>query len=164
MSFELIRDWSSTSKQFNVLFIYFLNEKKKKKWWTCTLQSLFISFFKDICFVFKAFRLDAIFFFTSKFSCLLLTNPILKFKKKKKKYLGPVWLTKFHHSISVTQFPSLITHHSSLITHYLSLNFSHPFAFITQFPSLIIFHTIWGPTPVTVQFFFFFQYPESRTQ
>ena len=58
---------------------------------------------------------------------------------------GPVWTTKNHHSISVTQFPSLITHHSYFITHHSSLKFSHPFAFIIQFLSLNIFDTIHGP-------------------
>ena len=64
-------------------------------------------------------------------------------------YLEPVWPTKNDHSISVTQFSSLITHHSSLI-------FSHSFGnitfiFITQF-----FHTIHGShTCQSVQCFFF---------
>ena len=59
-------------------------------------------------------------------------------------FLGPVWTRKFHHSIFVTQFPSLITHNSSLITHHSSLNFSHSFGIITLFLSLNIFHTIYG--------------------
>ena len=29
----------------------------------------------------------------------------------KLEYSEPIWVTKFDHSISVTQFPSLITHH-----------------------------------------------------
>ena len=64
--------------------------------------------------------------------------------------IEPVWVSIFHHSISVTQFPSFITHHLSLI-------FSHSFGnitfiFITQF-----FHTIHGShTCQPVQFFFFF--------
>ena len=62
----------------------------------------------------------------------------------------------FRHSISITHHSSLITHHSLLITHYLSLNFSHPFAFITQFPSLIIFHTIWRAHACHSAAFFFF--------
>ena len=56
---------------------------------------------------------------------------------------------------SITQFPSLITHHSSL-------NFSHLFGIITQFPSLNIFHTICGPIPVS-RYIFFFQYPTHRS-
>ena len=63
-------------------------------------------------------------------------------------YIEPVWVSFFHHSISVT-------HHSSLI-------FSHSFGnitfiFITQF-----FHTIHGShTCQPVQFFFFFLVPNS---
>ena len=73
-------------------------------------------------------------------------------------------MQKFHHSISVTQFPLLITHNSSLITHHSSLNFSHSFGTITHFPSLNIFHTICGPYTCHSELFFFFQYPKTRTQ
>ena len=71
--------------------------------------------------------------------------------------LEPVWVSIFHHLISVTQFLLLNFHHSSLITHNSSLIFSHSFGnitfiFITQF-----FHTIHGShTCQPVQFFFFF--------
>ena len=64
-------------------------------------------------------------------------------------------MQKFHHSISVTQFPLLITHNSSLITHHSSLNFSHSFGTITHFPSLNIFHTICGPYTCHSELFFF---------
>ena len=63
--------------------------------------------------------------------------------------LEPIWPTIFYHSISITQFSSLITHH-------LSLKFSNPFAFITQFPSLTIFHTIWRAHACHSSAFFFF--------
>ena len=68
-------------------------------------------------------------------------------------HLEPVWTTKNHHSISVTQFPSLITHHSFFHTHlatsflFSSLNFSTLFM---------------GPTPVSrYSVFFFFLVPNS---
>ena len=71
-------------------------------------------------------------------------------KKKKNKaflflfyleFLGPVWTRKFHHSIFVTQFPSLITHNSSLITQFFTLIWHHHFIFITQYFS----HYLWVP-------------------
>ena len=59
----------------------------------------------------------------------------------RKKHLEPVWTTKNHHSIFVTQFPSLITHHSSLIFYHSSL--------ITQiFTSVCLHH----PIPITQYF------------
>ena len=60
--------------------------------------------------------------------------------------LEPVWVRFFHHSISVTQFPSQIIHHSfGKIT----------FIFITQF-----FHTIHG-SHTCQQVHFFFLVPNS---
>ena len=50
----------------------------------------------------------------------------------KRGHLEPVWPTKFGHSIFVTQFPLLITHHLSLITHHSSL--------ITQFFTSVCLH------------------------
>ena len=67
----------------------------------------------------------------------------------------PVWTTKNHHSISVTQFPSLITHHSFFHTH-LATSF--------LFSSLNFFTLFMGPTPVSrynVFSFFFFSVPNS---
>ena len=61
--------------------------------------------------------------------------------------LEPVWPTKNGHSISITQFPSLITHHSIFhIRLPSSLNFHHS----------LFFTLFGGPTPVIVQLFFFF--------
>ena len=59
----------------------------------------------------------------------------------------PVWTTKNHHSISVTQFPSLITHFFTLI-------WQHHF----YFHHSIFLHYSWVPhlSVGTVFFFFFF--------
>ena len=57
------------------------------------------------------------------------------------KILGPVWTTKNHHSISVTQFPSLITHHSSLITQFFTSVCLHHSVSITHYFS----HYLEGP-------------------
>ena len=63
-------------------------------------------------------------------------------------------MTYFHHSISVTQFPALITHHFKI---------PHPFGTITHLPSLNISHTVCGPhTCHSVQLFFFFSIPRNR--
>ena len=66
--------------------------------------------------------------------------------------LEPVWPTKNGHSISVTQFSSLITHHSFFHTH-LATSF--------LFSSLNFFTLFMGPTPVSRYIFFFFPVPNS---
>ena len=75
--------------------------------------------------------------------------------------LGPVWFTFFYHLISIThhssfitQFPSLITHHSK----YQGCLVPSP-----SFHHSLFFTLFGGPTPVTMQLFFF-QYLETRTQ
>ena len=65
--------------------------------------------------------------------------------------LEPVWPTKNGHSISVTQFSSLITHHSFFHTH-LATSF--------LFSSLNFFTLFMGPTPVS-RYIFFFSVPNS---
>ena len=65
-------------------------------------------------------------------------------------------MQNFHHSIFITQFPSLITHHFKIL---------HPFGTITQLPSLNIFHIICRPhTCHSVQFFFSFLVPRNPNQ
>ena len=64
-------------------------------------------------------------------------------------------MTFFHHSISITQFPSLILYHFKI---------PHPFDTITHFSSLSIFHTICGSHTCHSMQFFFPQYPETRTK
>ena len=65
--------------------------------------------------------------------------------------LEPIWTTKNHHSISVNQFPSLITYHSFFHTHLTtSLLFS----------SLNFFILFMGPTPAS-RYIFFFSVPNS---
>ena len=65
----------------------------------------------------------------------------------------PVWVSFFHYSISVTQFPSLIAHHLFFHTHL---------ATSLLFSSLNFFTLFMGPTPVNwYSFFFFFSIPNS---
>ena len=63
----------------------------------------------------------------------------------------------FGYIFFITQFPSLITHHSSL-------KFSHPFGIITQFPSHNIFFTLFvDHTYQPVQLFLFFFFFSTQT-
>ena len=74
--------------------------------------------------------------------------------------LGPVWFTFFYHSISITHHSSFITQFPSLITHHSKYQGC-------SVPSLSFHHSLFftlfgGPTPVTVHlFFFFFQVPRN---
>ena len=69
-------------------------------------------------------------------------------KLKDRRDLEPVWTTKNHHSISVTQFPSLITHILSLITHHSNFHIRLPSS-SNSYHS--IFLTLFmDPTTVTV--------------
>ena len=55
--------------------------------------------------------------------------------------LEAVWMQKFHHPISVIQFPSLITHHSSLNFHTRlapSPNFHHSIFFTLFVDSILV--------------------------
>ena len=67
-------------------------------------------------------------------------------------YLEPVWVSFFHHSISVTQFLSLITHNSSLNTHFFTFIWQHYF----YFHHSIFSHYSWVPHLSTGTIFFFF--------
>ena len=75
--------------------------------------------------------------------------------------LEAIWIIFFHHSISVTQFPSLNTQHSSLITYHLSLITLHSkyhtcLALLLNFHHSIFFTLFVGPIPVLVQLLFLF--------
>ena len=72
-------------------------------------------------------------------------------------YLEPVWVSFFHHSISVTQFLSLITHNSSLNTHFFTFIWQHYF----YFHHSIFSHYSWVPHLSTGTIFFFFSVPNS---
>ena len=73
--------------------------------------------------------------------------------------LEPVWTTKNHHSISVIQFPSLITHHSLLITYHSFFHTHLATSFL--FSSLNFFTLFMGPTPISRYSVFFFSVPNS---
>ena len=79
-------------------------------------------------------------------------NHLLAKYCKKRSLLEPVWVTKFDHSISVTQFPSLITHHSLLITQFFTSVCLHHSISITHYFS----HYLGGPRLSQCSFFFFF--------
>ena len=77
---------------------------------------------------------------------------INKLQRPNYECLGLVWFTFFHHSSLITQFPSLITHHSPLIT----LKYQGCLVPSLSFHHSLFFTLFGGPTPVTVQLFFFF--------
>ena len=70
------------------------------------------------------------------------------------KSLELVWPTKFGHSISVTQFSSLITHNLSLITHHSNFHIHLPSP--SNFYYSIFFTLFMDPTTVTVSDHFCF--------
>ena len=73
------------------------------------------------------------------------SSPSSSLKKKKKNLritLGPVWIF-FNHSSLLTQFSSLITHHSSLKIPQLPT--PYPFRHCFQFSSLKYFNLFVGP-------------------
>ena len=80
----------------------------------------------------------------------ILARQITKRERLPFSNLEPVWVSFFHHSISVTQFASLITHHSFFHTHLAtSLLFSS-----------LNFFTL---SHLSASTFFFFQYPTHRS-
>lgn len=93
-------------------------------------------------------------FLTPLNSTKVLNNPLTR-------NWEPVWPIKFGHSISVTQFSSLIIHHLSLITHHSNFHIRLPS--LSNFYRSIFFILFMDPTTVTVldHFCFFTHVPFS---